>query len=133
MASKPTSQSSSAASTIFKPGILAEISIDKDGFRGSWFTGKLVSCLPSDKFVVEYEKIMADEEGTKGLQETVKRSQFRLIPPKEIIQDFQVGDEVDAYENKGWWEGRISDSFGNGMWAVYFKDWSEQLAYSKKN
>ncbi|KAI5398682.1 hypothetical protein KIW84_064162 [Lathyrus oleraceus] len=73
---------------------------------------------------------MEDEEGTKDLQETAKISQLRPIPPNEIIQDFQVGDEVDAYDNNRWWEVRISESFGGGMWAVYFKGWSEKKAYS---
>ncbi|KAI5398691.1 hypothetical protein KIW84_064171 [Lathyrus oleraceus] len=62
----------------------------------------------TDKFVVEYDKIMEDEEGTKGLQETATLFQLRPIPPKEIIQDFQHGDEVEAYHNEGWWEGCIS-------------------------
>ncbi|CAL5208688.1 unnamed protein product [Lathyrus oleraceus] len=130
MASKPTTCSSSATSTIFRPGTLVEISNNVDGYYGSWFTGKILRRLRGHKFVVEYDKIMVDDEGTKGLQETVNRSQLRPIPPEEIIQDFQVGDEVDAYHNDGWWKGRISESFGGGMWAVYFKDWSEQQAYS---
>ncbi|CAK8572550.1 unnamed protein product [Lathyrus sativus] len=129
MASKPTTSSSSAAITIFRPGTLVEISNDVEGYYGSWFTGKIVCCLHHHKFVVEYDKIMVDEEGTMGVQETVNLSQLRPIPPKEIIQDLQVGDEVDAYDRDGWWEGRISGNFENGMWAVYFKDWSEQLAY----
>ncbi|CAL5208681.1 unnamed protein product [Lathyrus oleraceus] len=108
MASKPTTCSSSAASTIFRPGTLVEINNDVDRYYGSWFTRKIVRCLASDKFVMEYDKIMEDEEGTKGLKETAKLFQLRPIPPKEIIQDFLHGDEVEASHNEGWWEGCIS-------------------------
>ncbi|CAK8572551.1 unnamed protein product [Lathyrus sativus] len=122
MASKPTTSSSSATSTIFKPGTLVEISINEVGFLGSWFTGKIVRCLADDKFVVEYEKIMADEEGRKGLQETVERFQLRPIPPQEIIQDIQYGDEVEAYHNDGWWEGIFSGSLEDGRKVVCFRN-----------
>ena len=107
MTSKPTTCSSSAASTIFIPGTLVEISNNVDRYYGSWFTGKIVGCLAGDKFVVEYDKIIEDDEGAKDLQETAKLFQLRPIPPKEIIQDFQHGDEVEAYHNEGWWEGCI--------------------------
>ena len=103
MAFKPIACSSSAASTIFIPGTLVEISNNVDRYYGSWFTGKIVGFLAGDKFVVEYDKIMVDDEGTKGLQETATLFQLRPIPPKEIIQDFQHGDEVEAYHNEGWW------------------------------
>ncbi|XP_050890139.1 protein AGENET DOMAIN (AGD)-CONTAINING P1-like [Lathyrus oleraceus] len=132
MASKPTTCSFSATSTILRPRTLVETSKDVDRYYGSWFTGKIVHCLRGDKFVMEYDKIMQDKEGTKDPQETAKLSQLRPIPPNEIIQDFQVGDKVDVYDNNEWCKGRISESFWGGMWAVYFKDWSEQQAYSDK-
>ncbi|CAL5208684.1 unnamed protein product [Lathyrus oleraceus] len=108
MTSKPTTCSSSATSIIFIPGTLVEISNNVDRYYGSWSTGKIVGCLTGDKFVVEYDKIIEDDEGAKDLQETAKLFQLRPIPPKEIIRDFQHGDEVEAYYNEGWWEGCIS-------------------------
>ncbi|KAI5398689.1 hypothetical protein KIW84_064169 [Lathyrus oleraceus] len=78
-----------------------------DRYYGSWSTGKIVGYLAGDKFVVEYDKIIEDDEGAKDLQETAKLFQLRPIPPKEIIRDFQHGDEVEAYYNEGWWEGCI--------------------------
>ncbi|XP_058779007.1 protein AGENET DOMAIN (AGD)-CONTAINING P1-like [Vicia villosa] len=125
MASKSTASSSSAAPTIFQPGTLVEISINEAGFRGSWFTGKIVRRLGGHNFVVEFDKIMVDEKGTKGLQETVDRSQLRPIPPKEIIQDFQPGAGVDAYYNDGWWEGIYAGSLEDGRSMVCFRDSSQ--------
>ncbi|CAL5208687.1 unnamed protein product [Lathyrus oleraceus] len=85
MTSKPTTGSSYAALTILIPGTLVEINNYVDRYYGSWFTGKIVGCLAGDKFVVEYDKIIEDEEGTKSLQETSKLFQLCPIPPKEII------------------------------------------------
>ncbi|KAI5398680.1 hypothetical protein KIW84_064160 [Lathyrus oleraceus] len=47
------------------------------------FTEKIVRCLGGDNFCVEYAKIMVDEEGTKGLEESAKLPQLRPIPPKK--------------------------------------------------
>ncbi|KAI5398701.1 hypothetical protein KIW84_064179 [Lathyrus oleraceus] len=68
---------------------------------------------------------MANEKGTKGLQETAKISQLHPIPPKEIIQDFQHDDEVEAYHNDEWWEGCISGSLEDGRRIIYLRNTSE--------
>ncbi|KAI5398686.1 hypothetical protein KIW84_064166 [Lathyrus oleraceus] len=75
---------------------------------------------------------MVDGEGTKGLQESSKLSQLRPIPPRKIIQDFPLADEVDANHNDGWWDGRISGSLGDNIRVVHFKGSWEQLVYSQE-
>ncbi|XP_058742934.1 uncharacterized protein LOC131615792 [Vicia villosa] len=132
MASKPLARSSSAASNIFRPGVLVEISNYVKGFQGSWFTGKIIRCLHGDEFYVKYDKIMEKEDKTKGLREKAKLSQLRPIPPKDIVHDFRIGDDVDAYHNGGWWEGWISGSSGDGKWVVDFYDWKERQSYPER-
>ncbi|XP_058742955.1 uncharacterized protein LOC131615809 [Vicia villosa] len=132
MASKPLARSSSAASNIFRPGVLVEISNYVKGFQGSWFTGKIIRCLHGDEFYVKYDKIMEKEDKTKGLREKAKLSQLRPIPPKDIVHDFRIGDDVDAYYNGGWWEGWISGSSGDGIWVVDFYDWKERQSYPER-
>ncbi|KAI5398679.1 protein AGENET DOMAIN (AGD)-CONTAINING P1 [Lathyrus oleraceus] len=129
MASSSKTRSSSPASSIFKPGTLVEISSDDDGFRGSWFTGKIVRRLVGDKFMVEYDNLMADEDDTKRLKEPIRLRQLRPIPPKEITRDFKFGDEVDAYHNDGWWEGHVTGILEDGRKTVYFRVSREQLEF----
>ncbi|CAK8572543.1 unnamed protein product [Lathyrus sativus] len=129
MASNSKTRSSSPASSIFKPGTLVEISSDDDGFRGSWFTGKIVRRLVGDKFMVEYDNLMVDEDITKRLKESIRLHQLRPIPPKEITRDFKFGDEVDAYHNDGWWEGHVAGILEDGRKTVYFRVSREQLEF----
>lgn len=132
MAPKSQTRSSSAASEFFKPGTLVEISSDDDGFRGSWFTGKIVRRLANNKFMVEYDNLMEDEAGTKHLKESLKLHQLRPVLPTEANRVFKFGDEVDAYHNDGWWEGHITEELEDGRFAVYFRVSKEQIVFNKE-
>ncbi|XP_019441210.1 PREDICTED: DUF724 domain-containing protein 3-like isoform X2 [Lupinus angustifolius] len=127
-----TSSTSSPATAPFKAGFAVEVNSDDDGFRGSWFTGKIIRRLVNDRFVVEYDNLMADESGSKRLREILKLHQLRPIPPVEAGREFKFGDEVDAYHNDGWWEGHVTEECGNGRFAVYFRVSREQIVFQKE-
>ncbi|KAE9611909.1 putative Agenet-like domain-containing protein [Lupinus albus] len=132
--SKPskTSSPSSPATAPFKAGFAVEVSSDDDGFRGSWFTGKIIRRVANDRFLIEYDNLMADEGGSKQLREVLKLHQLRPVPPAETGREFKFGDEVDAYHNDGWWEGHVTEECGNGRFAVYFRVSREQIVFQKE-
>jgi hypothetical protein len=132
MAPKSKTRASSEASEFFKPGTLVEVSSDDDGFRGSWFTGKILRRVSADKFMVEYDNLMEDEKGKKPLKESLKRQQLRPILPTETNREFKFGDEVDAYHNDGWWEGYITEELKDGRFSVYFRVSREQIVFTKE-
>lgn len=129
--SSPASASASA-STPFKAGFAVEVSSDDDGFRGSWFTGKIVRRLPNDRFLVEYDNLMADEECSKPLREVLNLHQLRPVPPPESDREYKFGEEVDAFHDDGWWEGHITEECGDGRFAVYFRVSREQIVFTKE-
>ncbi|RDX75289.1 DUF724 domain-containing protein 2, partial [Mucuna pruriens] len=132
---KPKGGSSSATATataFFKPGTAVEVSSEDEGFRGSWFSGTIIRRLASERFLVEYDNLMADEESSKHLREVLGLRHLRPLPPVETGREFKFGDEVDAYHNDGWWEGHITEELENERFAVYFRASKEQLAFSKE-
>ncbi|XP_027364489.1 DUF724 domain-containing protein 3 [Abrus precatorius] len=126
----PTSPSS--ASAFFKPGTAVEVSSDDDGFRGSWFSGIVIRRLASDRFLVEYDNLMEDEQSSKRLREVLNLRHLRPLPPSETGREFKFGQEVDAFHNDGWWEGHITQELGNERFAVYFRASREQLVFPKE-
>ncbi|XP_061361441.1 protein AGENET DOMAIN (AGD)-CONTAINING P1 [Gastrolobium bilobum] len=136
MAPKPKASKSSSSSSVsapFKRGSVVEVSSDDEGFRGSWFSGTVVRRIASDKFMVEYDNLMADEQSSKRLKEVISLHQLRPLPPAESHPEFKFGDEVDAFHNDGWWEGHITKDFGDGNFAVYFRVSREQIVFPKES
>ncbi|XP_057427342.1 protein AGENET DOMAIN (AGD)-CONTAINING P1 isoform X2 [Lotus japonicus] len=125
-------KSATAVSPFLKPGTAVEVCSEDDGFRGSWFTGKIVRRLANNKVSVEYDSLTEDDEGTKPLKETLHIRQLRPLPLPETQHEFKFGDEVDAYHNDGWWEGHITEELGNGRFAVYFRVSKERIEFPKE-
>ncbi|QCE07248.1 hypothetical protein DEO72_LG9g2265 [Vigna unguiculata] len=129
---KTKTKGASASAVFFKPGTVVEVSSEDEGFRGSWFSGTVIRHLPSDRFLIEYHNLMADDKSSKRLREILDIRQLRPILPPEIGEVFKFGDEVDAYYNDGWWEGFITEELENDRFAVYFRASKEQLVFSKE-
>ncbi|KAM7280322.1 hypothetical protein ACFE04_007456 [Oxalis oulophora] len=122
----------------FKSGSLVEISSDDPGFRGSWYTGKVIrriSLRTPSKFSVAYTHIFADEAGTKPLVE-VFDSTYQIRPPPPPSErekaGFKFGDEVDAFHNDGWWEGTITKEIANDdKFQVFFRGTREKIVFGR--
>ncbi|XVF41747.1 hypothetical protein PTKIN_Ptkin01aG0305000 [Pterospermum kingtungense] len=117
-----------------QPGSQVEISSNDPGFRGSWFTGTVLKRTPSrnpDKFLVQYTHIFQDEAGTKPLKENINAVDLRPLAPRETSRKFKFGEEVDAFNDDGWWEGVITKELENGKFHVYFKSSKEQLEFGE--
>ncbi|KAG8363931.1 hypothetical protein BUALT_Bualt19G0073700 [Buddleja alternifolia] len=117
----------------FKKGADVEISSDDEGFRGSWYAGTIIrppgnSKRSTNKVLVEYKNLMADEAGTQRLREELDVVQLRPPPPRERFRTFKFSEEVDAYYNDGWWEGIITAVTGD-KYSVFFRGTREQIDF----
>ncbi|KAK7278032.1 hypothetical protein RJT34_23054 [Clitoria ternatea] len=129
---KPKPGSSSPDGSAFlKPGTAVEVSSDDEGFRGSWYSGTIIRRLANERLLVEYDNLMAEENGSKRLREILGLRHLRPLPPPDTLRDFKFGDEVDAFHNDGWWEGHITEAHENDTFAVYFRASREQLVFPK--
>nr|GMD35019.1 DUF724 domain-containing protein 2-like [Ipomoea batatas] len=113
-------------------GDLVEVASVQEGFRGSYFEAIVVATvLPAaNKYIVEYETLVT-EDLSAPLCEIVSAAEVRPRPPrvrKRDGGDFEVGDLVDAYDNKGWWAGEITGKVGD-KFSVYFACSEEEIEY----
>ncbi|CAN1219407.1 Protein AGENET DOMAIN (AGD)-CONTAINING P1 [Linum perenne] len=133
--SRPSS-SSFPSTTKFKPGDRVEISSPNPDFRGSWYSGIVVSRKkPNPKhYVVQYDKLFEDEFERNPLRKTLDCRHLRPAPPfhKEKIT-FKLGDVVDAYRKDGWWEGSITAERPGGMFAVFFSSSKDLNVFGEKD
>jgi hypothetical protein len=114
----------------FKNGTIVEVSSDEEGFRGAWYIGTIVRRVRGkNKFVVEYKTLLADENSSAPLQETLDLVQLRPLQPPDHSRSFAFSQEVDAYHNDGWWEGVITAILPDDVYSVFFRGTREQLDF----
>nr|GEW34717.1 hypothetical protein [Tanacetum cinerariifolium] len=111
----------------FQRGDRVEILSNEEGFEGSYYPANIITWLVKEDYIIQY-KTLVDESGFKPVREVVPADQIRPLPPKVLVKGFSLGDEVDAYDNDGWWSGKISGKTGS-EYLVYFEGSEEENAY----
>ncbi|KAG4991602.1 hypothetical protein JHK87_025059 [Glycine soja] len=95
MAQKPKPENNSAA--YFEPGSAVEVRTHGGLFRGSWFSGTIISRDASDRFLqVEYHN-------HHNVREFVSLHQLRpLLPPETRHRKFESGEKyvLEIYSSK---------------------------------
>ncbi|KAI3448466.1 hypothetical protein Pfo_005131 [Paulownia fortunei] len=113
----------------YSPGGPVEVSSDEEGFEGAWFAATVVKKLKKGKYLIEYQSLRNDDD-TKFLREEVDSLHIRPCPPDvELVDRFEVLEEVDALYNDGWWMGVISKVLKNDRYSVYFRTSDEELKF----
>ncbi|KAF6138311.1 hypothetical protein GIB67_001461 [Kingdonia uniflora] len=114
--------------THFTVGNLVEVSSDLEGFVGAWFSTKVVQVTANEKFLVEYEKLVEDDN-VRLLREEVDILHIRLCPSDQQIRCFKLLQLVDVLYNDDWWTGVISKVVDGPRYIVYFKETKEEHEY----
>lgn len=116
----------------FQKGAEVEVSTEEEGFRGAWFTGKVVRTVNKNKKIfIEYHNLIEDEKTLKPLREFINVVNVRPNPPQSHDQNFNLSDLVDAYYQDAWWEGVITNVLENDRYTVYFRDSKEEIEFLK--
>ncbi|XP_030478650.1 protein AGENET DOMAIN (AGD)-CONTAINING P1 [Cannabis sativa] len=117
---------------MYSRGDLVEVCSKESGFVGSYYEASIVSQLRKDLFVVMYKNLVEGVVNTQPLVETVRLDELRPVPPPAPENDekeYGYLDLVDAWDNDGWWVGRISGRKENGDYFVYFEICGDEIAY----
>lgn len=121
---------------VFKKGTIVEVSSEDEGLRGSWYTATVIRTISrtTNKILIEYHNLMADDAGTKPLREFVDAVLMRPIPPRDPpSRRFRLMEDVDAYHHDGWWEGVVTaviETPQQPLYAVFFRCSREQIQFS---
>ncbi|GAV77414.1 Agenet domain-containing protein [Cephalotus follicularis] len=112
----------------FKSGDQVEVCSKEDGFLGSYYTATVVSQIGTSSYAVQYKNLVEEDECTP-LTEVVKADELRPMPPKPpFVSSFCYLDMVDAFDNDGWWVGKITRKKGCNYY-VYFDTTRDEIAY----
>ncbi|KAI7985049.1 DUF724 domain-containing protein 7 [Camellia lanceoleosa] len=146
----------------FRKGSKVEVSSDEEGFRDAWYVATILN-VPTNtnsnsrkrkrrnskttstatnnnnnndnKYLVEYDTLLADDDATKPLREFVDVSFMRPVddhpPPRP--PSFQLYDIVDASYRDGWWTGiitRINHSHSDSKFLVFFQNPPDEIEFA---
>ncbi|CAF1924389.1 protein AGENET DOMAIN (AGD)-CONTAINING P1-like [Brassica napus] len=113
----------------FSIGAPVEVSSIEEGFEDSWFLAKLIEYRGTDKCLVEYDKLKA-EDGKEPLREEVNEFQIRPQPPEMVmVNPFEKLDKVNALYNDGWWIGVVKKVLAKSSYLVHFSRTDEILKF----
>ncbi|GAB2269489.1 hypothetical protein Dimus_036367 [Dionaea muscipula] len=115
----------------YKRGDIVEICSKEEGLKGSYYLATIVAQLDADAFTVEYATLLDDDE-LDPLREVVREGDIRPAPPEMVREEFEVGDEVEARANDGWWIGRVMVKLGSDEYYVLFAGFGEEVRYDRK-
>ncbi|VVA90183.1 unnamed protein product [Arabis nemorensis] len=79
-------------------------------------------------YKVKYKNLITEEDEPEPLIEIISADELRPMPPKSLPVLFLLHDKVDAFDNDGWWIGKITGRRGN-LYSVYFETTNEVLEY----
>ncbi|XP_042519179.1 protein AGENET DOMAIN (AGD)-CONTAINING P1-like [Macadamia integrifolia] len=102
----------------YRIGDSVEVHSKEEGFVGSFYAAKVVDVSKNNHVLVEYKTLLTDDE-SKWLREMVHVSEVRPRPPQLQVSKFNLWDIVDAYDNEGWWVGRISSIAESKYYACF--------------
>ncbi|KAH9621449.1 hypothetical protein KSS87_011587 [Heliosperma pusillum] len=119
-------------------GSKVEVSSDEEGFRGAWYVATVLkppTLSPSTKIFVEYDSLLANENGSDLLREFIDLKFVRPLPPvvSGLVQ-FKPDDRVDAYYQDGWWSGVVTQVVHpHSLYKVFFSNPPDELLFNSSD
>lgn len=128
-------------SMLVSVGDTVETRSEEDGFSGAYYLAKIIAKKGREKLLIEYKTLVTEADQTQFLREVIEARMVRPLPPSPESEsqtaEFKILEKVDAYDNDGWWEGRIVGKkllggVGNNsdsLFSVYFDTTGDLIDY----
>ncbi len=112
-----------------REGMRVEVKGVEEGFLGSWFGARILKAFKGGaECKVQYDEFVDENDESKPLQETVKTSQLRPVPPSLNVTSWLNKDAVEVYHSHCWWGGIIQNYLASdNKYVVYFRESMEEL------
>ncbi|XP_059663245.1 protein AGENET DOMAIN (AGD)-CONTAINING P1-like [Cornus florida] len=111
----------------FRRGDQVEVASKEEGFLGSYYAATVIVEILKKEYIVQYRSLLKDDM-SGPLREIVTAGEVRPRPPQIPATSFGLYDNVDAFDNDGWWVGKITGKVGL-EYLVYFETTGDQIAY----
>ncbi|XP_073267429.1 LOW QUALITY PROTEIN: protein AGENET DOMAIN (AGD)-CONTAINING P1 [Populus alba] len=114
----------------FDKGDKVEVCSTQEGFPGSYIysTATVVKKLDTNSHAVQYKNSVEEEDMSKLLIETVSADEVRLVPLRiKFGSGFSMFDKVDAFDNDGWWVGKVTGQRGP-LYFVFSETTGDEIA-----
>ena len=112
-------------------GSRVEVSRDKENYGAAWFVGTVLKVIGKSYFLVEYESLRIDNDGSSGvpLKEIVDLQYIRPSPPPASKFDglFDVLEELEAFHKGGWVAGVVMELRCDSKYLVKSKHHEEEI------
>ena len=105
-----------------------EVCSKQEGFVGSYYAATVIKNY-GNEYAVQYKNLVAEDDQSRPLIETVGENELRPRPPKVLATGFHALDVVDAFDNDGWWVGKISGRKGSDSYYVLFDAYGVEISY----
>ena len=112
----------------FSRGDKVEVCSKQEGFMGSYYAATVIKNY-GNEYAVQYKNLVAEDDQSRPLIETVGGNELRPRPPKVLATGFHALDVVDAFDNDGWWVGKISGRKGSDSYYVFFDAYGVEISY----
>jgi len=111
----------------FGLGDKVEVCSTEEGFLGSYYLATVVSRLDNNGlYVVRYDTLLEDNS-SQPLTETLYPEELRPRPPRVVASSFALYQQVDVFDNDGWWVGEICEKVDDDHYCVYFSTTEEEI------
>lgn len=115
---------------IVSVGDSVEIICEEEGFWGAYYEAKILAKKSNNNLLVEYKNLVTEKDEKVLLREIVEARRVRPVPPPVDVSEFNILQKIDAFDNDGWWEGRITKKLDDFNYSVYFETSGDHLNYS---
>ncbi|GLT35720.1 hypothetical protein SLA2020_101470 [Shorea laevis] len=111
---------------IFEKGDKVEVCSKEQGFLGSYYEATVINPLDGGEYQVQYKNLVTDDM-SQPLIETITAEELRPLPPlMRRPNEFWGTEEVDVFDNDGWWVGTVVGR-QEKRYKVYFASSDETL------
>ncbi|PHT27489.1 hypothetical protein CQW23_32905 [Capsicum baccatum] len=83
------------------------------------------------QYIVQYKTLVKDDL-SGPLEEVVNLPELWPVPPEIRVNEFNLCDQVDAFDNDGWWIGMVTVKIGR-KYAVYFENFGVECVCHVKD
>ncbi|RAL47443.1 hypothetical protein DM860_013408 [Cuscuta australis] len=112
---------------------LVEVRHSGEGSDVSWYAAVMMDVLRNGKLLVQYQSLKT-ENGIELLAGEVDASCVRPFPPEiERVNPFDHLDKVDAWFDKGWWEGYVWEVFEDMNYVVCLGSTNQLSTFAHSN